>query len=198
MQQLNGGHPPAGSERHCPGQDAHARAGHGGDDHKPLRGTGVEPLQQHHARGGVQWGHHCCRRDAHGARRVLLRHRSSPFACRWCQLDRPLFPAAMWASVHFPVSCAPPVACTNDSDLMLAGGSCRIPASVTGVIGFRPTTGCWPAADGIVPMTTTRDTVGGWRCPFVLHISYSADHIAHTLAEGKAKTCAVPCRALRF
>ncbi|EIE27340.1 amidase signature enzyme [Coccomyxa subellipsoidea C-169] len=40
------------------------------------------------------------------------------------------------------------------------GGSCRIPASVTGVVGFRPSTGCWPAADGIVPMTVTRDTVG--------------------------------------
>jgi hypothetical protein len=41
-----------------------------------------------------------------------------------------------------------------------AGGSCRIPASVTGVLGFRPTTGCWAAGDGIVPMSVTRDTVG--------------------------------------
>ncbi|CAK0787711.1 hypothetical protein CVIRNUC_010933 [Coccomyxa viridis] len=41
-----------------------------------------------------------------------------------------------------------------------SAGSCRIPASVTGVVGFRPTTGCWNAADGIVPMSVTRDTVG--------------------------------------
>ena len=50
-----------------------------------------------------------------------------------------------------------------------AGGSCRIPASVTGVLGFRPTTGCWPAADGIVPMSTTRDTVGAPRDPRRMH-----------------------------
>ena len=49
--------------------------------------------------------------------------------------------------------------------VVAAGGSCRIPASVTGVLGFRPTTGCWPAADGIVPMSTTRDTVGAPRKP---------------------------------
>ncbi|CAK0784780.1 hypothetical protein CVIRNUC_007984 [Coccomyxa viridis] len=40
------------------------------------------------------------------------------------------------------------------------GGSCRIPAGMTGVVGFRPTTGCWNAGDGIVPMTVSRDTVG--------------------------------------
>ncbi|CAL5224479.1 g7172 [Coccomyxa viridis] len=41
-----------------------------------------------------------------------------------------------------------------------SAGSCRIPASLTGVVGFRPTTGYWNAADGIVPMSVTRDTVG--------------------------------------
>ncbi len=40
------------------------------------------------------------------------------------------------------------------------GGSCRIPASMTGTIGFRPSVGCWNSADGVVPMTYTRDTVG--------------------------------------
>ena len=32
---------------------------------------------------------------------------------------------------------------------------------MTGTVGFRPTTGCWNAGDGIVPMTVSRDTVGG-------------------------------------
>ena len=41
-----------------------------------------------------------------------------------------------------------------------AGGSCRIPAGMTGTVGFRPTTGCWNAGDGFVPMTVSRDTVG--------------------------------------
>ena len=45
--------------------------------------------------------------------------------------------------------------------LVQAGGSCRIPAGMTGTVGFRPTTGCWNAGDGIVPMTVSRDTVGG-------------------------------------
>ena len=31
---------------------------------------------------------------------------------------------------------------------------------MTGTVGFRPTTGCWNAGDGIVPMTVSRDTVG--------------------------------------
>ena len=34
---------------------------------------------------------------------------------------------------------------------------------MTGTVGFRPTTGCWDAGDGIVPMTVSRDTVG--TCP---------------------------------
>ncbi|MEP2531035.1 indoleacetamide hydrolase [Shimia sp.] len=39
------------------------------------------------------------------------------------------------------------------------GGSCRIPAALCGVIGFRPTTGRYEG-DGIVPISHTRDTVG--------------------------------------
>lgn len=39
------------------------------------------------------------------------------------------------------------------------GGSCRIPAALCGVAGFRPTTGRYPA-DGIVPISHTRDTAG--------------------------------------
>jgi Asp-tRNA(Asn)/Glu-tRNA(Gln) amidotransferase A subunit family amidase len=39
------------------------------------------------------------------------------------------------------------------------GGSCRIPAALCGVIGFRPTTGRYDG-DGVVPISHTRDTVG--------------------------------------
>ncbi len=39
------------------------------------------------------------------------------------------------------------------------GGSARIPASFCGVVGFRPTTGRYPA-DGLLALSTTRDTVG--------------------------------------
>ncbi|MDE4096056.1 indoleacetamide hydrolase [Phaeobacter gallaeciensis] len=39
------------------------------------------------------------------------------------------------------------------------GGSCRIPAALCGVIGFRPTTGRYDS-DGVVPISHTRDTVG--------------------------------------
>ena len=33
-------------------------------------------------------------------------------------------------------------------------------AAWPGTVGFRPTRGCYNAAGGIVPMTTTRDTAG--------------------------------------
>jgi indoleacetamide hydrolase len=39
------------------------------------------------------------------------------------------------------------------------GGSVRLPAALCGVWGYRPTTGRWPA-DGIVPISKTRDTPG--------------------------------------
>lgn len=39
------------------------------------------------------------------------------------------------------------------------GGSVRIPAALCGATGFRPSTGRWPA-EGIVPISTTRDTPG--------------------------------------
>ncbi len=39
------------------------------------------------------------------------------------------------------------------------GGSCRIPAALCGVTGFRPTTGRYDG-DGVVPISHTRDTVG--------------------------------------
>lgn len=39
------------------------------------------------------------------------------------------------------------------------GGSCRIPAALCGVIGFRPTQGRYPT-DGIVPLSHSRDTPG--------------------------------------
>jgi mandelamide amidase len=37
------------------------------------------------------------------------------------------------------------------------GGSVRVPASLSGVVGFRPTTLRWPQ-DGIVPISHSRDT----------------------------------------
>jgi aspartyl-tRNA(Asn)/glutamyl-tRNA(Gln) amidotransferase subunit A len=40
------------------------------------------------------------------------------------------------------------------------GGSIRIPATMTGVVGHKITFGRWPV-DGVVPLSTTLDTVGG-------------------------------------
>ncbi|KAK9834649.1 hypothetical protein WJX74_006634 [Apatococcus lobatus] len=40
------------------------------------------------------------------------------------------------------------------------GGSCRIPGAMCGTAGFRPTSGCYDAGDGIVPLVPSRDTPG--------------------------------------
>lgn len=39
------------------------------------------------------------------------------------------------------------------------GGSCRIPAALTGIVGFRPTTGRYPSS-GVTRISHTRDTIG--------------------------------------
>ena len=39
------------------------------------------------------------------------------------------------------------------------GGSCRIPAALCGVVGFRPSTGRY-SAEGLIPISHTRDTIG--------------------------------------
>ena len=39
------------------------------------------------------------------------------------------------------------------------GGSCRIPAALCGVVGYRPSTGRY-SIEGVVPISHTRDTVG--------------------------------------
>ena len=81
-----------------------------------------------------------------------------------------------------------------------AGGSCRLPASMTGVIGFRPTTGCWQAADGIVPMSTTRDTVGTCRRAFS-HLSLAPlfpSALALTNSQAGHRVFDVPCTGLQM
>ena len=39
------------------------------------------------------------------------------------------------------------------------GGSSRVPAALNGIVGFRPTTGRYPS-DGVLPLSSTRDTIG--------------------------------------
>jgi mandelamide amidase len=39
------------------------------------------------------------------------------------------------------------------------GGSVRVPAALTGIFGLRPTTGRY-SADGVTPLSSTRDTIG--------------------------------------
>ncbi|KAK9793708.1 hypothetical protein WJX73_003302 [Symbiochloris irregularis] len=48
-----------------------------------------------------------------------------------------------------------PVATCEDT-----GGSCRLPASATGVVGMRTSLGCYDVADGLLPFGVTRDTIG--------------------------------------
>ncbi|MEI4272483.1 amidase family protein [Klenkia sp. LSe6-5] len=48
-----------------------------------------------------------------------------------------------------------PVALGTDT-----GGSVRVPAAHCGVVGYRPTTGRWGGHEGVVGLSSTRDTVG--------------------------------------
>lgn len=57
------------------------------------------------------------------------------------------------SAVAVAARCAPGALGTD------TGGSLRVPASLCGIVGFRPTTGRYPA-DGIVPISHTRDTAG--------------------------------------
>lgn len=41
-----------------------------------------------------------------------------------------------------------------------SGGSCRSPAAMSGVVGYRPSTGCFNGGSGVISMGTHRDTVG--------------------------------------
>lgn len=51
------------------------------------------------------------------------------------------------------------------------GGSVRIPASATGVVGHRHTTGRWPTT-GVVPLSSTLDTVG-----FLTHTAADSQYV---------------------
>jgi len=50
-----------------------------------------------------------------------------------------------------------PVALGTDT-----GGSMRVPAAHCGVVGYRPTTGRWGGLEGVVAISSTRDTVGAF------------------------------------
>ncbi len=70
------------------------------------------------------------------------------------------------------------------------GGSIRIPASATGVVGYRHTTGRWPAT-GVVPLSTTLDTVGvlTHTVADLLHVFCAVDAIAPRAAkEGPSRS----------
>ena len=98
-------------------------------------------------------------RHAHGHSRFLLRHGCAAFQA-FLQCLPPLMSYASH-SVTPLVQKSPALRRRHlRRETFHAGGSCRIPAGMTGVVGFRPTTGCWNAGDGIVPMTVSRDTVG--------------------------------------
>lgn len=77
------------------------------------------------------------------------------------------------------------------------GGSISIPASVCGVVGFRPSTGRWPGA-GTIGLSWTRDTIGV-HAKSVAHVATIDSWVSHdstkrdtSLAETRAPVLGIP------
>ena len=114
--------------------------------------SSAESIQQCHACGRLKWGHCGCCGYETGARRLLLRLRYSAFVivpgatsmqCQDSSSSRMLCPCAEQPPRREVSHREGRTVLTqfSHSDPCPAAGSCRIPASVTGVVGFRPTTG---------------------------------------------------------
>jgi len=71
------------------------------------------------------------------------------------------------------------------------GGSVRIPACMTGIVGHKTTVGRWPT-DGIFPLSPTLDSVG----PLVRTVNDAA--LMHTLMTGESVTPKTSVAGLRF
>ena len=71
------------------------------------------------------------------------------------------------------------------------GGSVRIPACMTGIVGLKTTVGRWPT-DGIFPLSPTLDSVG----PLCRTVSDTA--IMHTLMTGESVQAKSSVSGLRF
>ncbi len=71
------------------------------------------------------------------------------------------------------------------------GGSVRIPACMTGLVGHKTTVGLWPT-DGIFPLSPTLDSVG----PLVRTIADAA--LLHTLMTGESISPMNSVRGMRF
>jgi aspartyl-tRNA(Asn)/glutamyl-tRNA(Gln) amidotransferase subunit A len=80
----------------------------------------------------------------------------------WCTPRNPWDAAE--ARIPGGSSCGAAVSLWEGSALVAlgsdTGGSIRIPASMTGTVGHKITYGRWPA-DGVVPLSTSLDTIGG-------------------------------------
>ena len=71
------------------------------------------------------------------------------------------------------------------------GGSIRIPACMTGIVGHKTSVGRWPT-DGIFPLSQTFDSVG----PLVRSVNDAA--LLHTLMTGESVTARQSLKGFRF